>query len=548
MPQPKKKSQTLFLRQFAIDILNAIEKIIQDRGELSSRNFEKIKPELKSIVNNLYSKWGKIYPLKVINHTYFGTNFVFNGSTSAYLAPVCFWTARNSLKVNLKAFRNWIEYIPLNLNWETFQILFYDIIFDEQTSNLGITKRHLEILRFYARLILDFPHFVHKVDLNQRKKWFESYIPRYDKSMTYNIMVKNYRSVTEQYQKFNPIPLPKPWGLDCVFVNPYIEYGDDIDTISSLPIWVFTGLNENGDQIDFTLHRVQANSINKFNPLFQGLVSKIHFFWNFNHYMFSNEGGKNKRCQLNIKSPSSIYSTYEEQNYILFDSLKMDNESHYGGKYELLAPDWELEINFPYTRDNVRFNDSNQINKMKIERDFIKNYNLRFVDEEHTFFNLLGQDSPDFLIESMFKRRLYFVKLPSSVKGIVWIPFTMNRHKRVAKRIIPFLKGWLHRGPIIEYNDGILIMSYFPKQSISTKYVSEIKEFFNSFDLNVSIFFEAKVQEMSSLSIYTLPESRYFDEEYQSWNLPVQNLMPTIEEKLAIIRAISINEQNSEKK
>lgn len=144
----------------------------------------------------------------------------------------------------------------------------------------------------------------------------------------------------------------------------------------------------------------------------------------------------------------------------------------------------------------------------------------------------------------LFKHRLYFANLPPSNRGILWIPFKTNHHKKLTKKLIPFLMAWLHRGPIFEYNSGLLIISYFPSK-LDKKFINQMHLFFNSFDLEIVFFINTNISELSSLSIYHLPASKFYNTEKKSWNLSRQEYFPNIKDKIRIINSIVINEQKS---
>lgn len=535
------KKQEFYIKEFVIDLLNEITIILEKSGERASRKFENIKSHFNVLVERLQNKWKDTLPLEVVDHSYFGRNFVFKGATSSYLVPVWFWTGRNPLKINLNTLHKWLEDFSSLISWEEFQIQLQEVILNEQIPNLGITRRHLEIIRFYARMILEYPHFVHKVDNELRKSMFNRYRPLYDQDITYSLLVKNYNTIIEQYSNFSFLPLPDKWGLDCVLVDSKsINEGTETQ-ISSLPIWIFKGRDNGNNLINLALHRVNQHSITKKNLLFNGLVKKVTFFWNFNNFIVSGDKKSKNRCKLHLGSPWKFYSNFENQKFILFDSFTFEsNSSNNTLENYAFAPDWEIHLEFP---SSIVINDD-KYTKKPINTELLQSYNIRYIDKNHNFFNQLRHEPQNHLINSLFKRRIYFFKFPATIRGVLWLPFRKQFNQTLLEKIKLFLTSWLHQGSLFEYNSGLLIITYFPQNFYSESAIKEIKEFFDAFDLDSYIFLKDSIDTITPLSIYFLPESIYFDVKFQKWNLPEQNLFPLAKEKIERINNIGINELN----
>lgn len=529
---------------FAKDLLENIQEIIDFLGEKPSRNFEKAKLQFEGVIINLKETWSNLIKFEIIDSVKRGQNFVFKGPTDPYLIPDLFWSGRNPLKINIRSFRKWIDNFPVNINWDEFQIHLFEMFYDEKISHLGITKRHLEIIKFYARINIDYPNFANKISPKRRKELFSIYKPNYEKEITYTQLNKDYKSVINQYAQDDAVPLPIPWKLDCLVVHPHTNY-DQAEVINSLPIWTLKSFNNN-EEINFAIHKIEANSINSTDQLYDGLVKKIHFFWNLNHYLFKKTDTKKSRCDLILSSPKILFKAFEDQNYTLIDTFSNSNIDYIDKikiERSVYSPDWQLDLHFPSF--NTVVSSKSKEKDINISSNIIKMFNLRRVDENSLFFKQYEQESSKYIFDRLFGNRLYFMKLPPSIRGIIWIPIHISTDRDKLKIIIPFLTAWLHRGPIIEYNSGLLIISYFSQSQMTKSFIKEINEFFNSFDLEIYLFLPNIIKSTTSFSIYSLPESYYFDEENQNWYLPKRNLIPSSEEKISIINQIKENEIKS---
>lgn len=542
--KPQFIPSSIEIELFAKDLMKCIEIIVSNVTEKSSRDLSKVRYYFEPVINNLIENWSDVISLETTHSSEWGLNLNFEGPTGPYSIPTFFWQGRNSLKINLRSYKRWIKNLPYSMTWDKFQLALYELLYNETIPNLGITRRHLEIIRFQARLEYDILYFTSKATPEQLRKYYQKYNSVYDKKLNINTLIKDYPSIVEQYFLYDAIPLPDAWNLDCVFVNKQTDTINENNKIASLPIWTFKGLDDSGKPHEFTLHRINAGSISHNDAMYNNLIKKAYFFWNFGHFNFLSEQGKRLRCQLMLKPIKDLYALYEEQNFKLYDILNDDNKTRVDNRNSVLySPEWKLELNFPFTiknSNNNTFSDSQAIkNKTKI----IKSYNLRFVDDKNTFFNFIEQYTTKNLIDLLFGYRIYFNKLPASNKVLMWIPLVSTSDKALSKKLIPFFMSWLYRGPIFEYNNGILIISYFSLSNISKSFIQELKNFLRSFNLEVYVFVNKDIQSISTLSIYHLPESYFFDKNLQTWNLPERKLILNANEKTIIINKIADNEQ-----
>lgn len=527
------------IKLFSQDLLKEINKMLKLIGERSSRDINKIKLNIVILIDSLVDKWINIIPFEIINHKNHGKNFIFRGLTGDYLIPAYFWYGRNSLRISLKAYKKWIEDLPSNINWEDFQKNLHRILLDEKIPFFGLTRRHLEILKFYARLVLEYPNFAPKSKVNERKVFFNQYLSMYEKNLTFKQLNKNFNAIIEQYSSYDFLAYPKNWNLDWLLVSPQFDVDFYKEKFPSLPLWYFKGKNETGREFDFAIHKINQNSINNNNHLFGGLINRAYFYWNFNHFTFSEEKGKKSRCKLLLKHPSDHYMHLENQNFILHDTINSEKDIKNLTKENQLvfAPDWQLDLDFSFTKNNL------ELNKLEKPFELIKNYNLRFVNENISFFNLFESLQPKFIIEQLFKYRIYLTKLPPSTRSVFWIPFTSSYHKSNKNKIITFLMSWLHRGPLFDYNDGILAITYFPIDQINKQFINEIYKFFESINFEIFIYTDEDIIKFSPFSFYYLPESYLFDNESYTWDLPKNLLKPVFNENINFINSIIENEQ-----
>lgn len=524
------------IEYFASDLLAQLENLIEKVGRIHARDFKSVKSSIPDLITKLTNNWENFICFDTVSGEEKGANFIFKGAVSQYLIPALFWEGRHSIEINLTSFKRWLVNFPPDISWDEFQIQLSDLLHDEKLLQAGLTRHRLEILRFFARLNLVDPHIIHSPNPELRWEIFKAYTCLYDLDLTSKKQLnKNFKSITDQHSYYDAIPLPIPWNLDCVVIDPRLIYVND--QLTSLPIWTFKGQTDNNLQSQLAIHRIPAGSIGTNNPLYNGLVRNMFFFWNFNQkYEFSDNSSKKSRSFLTLKSPETLFEDYKNQNYLLNDSLtEYDNTA-------LFEPDWELKLDFPFPNKLVSTNmDSGDLFFPKT-RQLIKSFNTRYVDGNRTFFNQFEEKNSSNHLDSLFSHRLYFYGLPPSQKGLIWIPLS-QQSTNFKQTLIPFLKAWLHSGCIIDYNTGLLVITYFPIRGMNPKYVQSVYNFFEKLGTKISLFLPQTIDYFSAFSIYSLPESRHFDTDTQSWKLPKNNIHITLEEKINIINNIIENER-----
>lgn len=143
------------------------------------------------------------------------------------------------------------------------------------------------------------------------------------------------------------------------------------------------------------------------------------------------------------------------------------------------------------------------------------------------YFRQYEDEEPRFVLSQLFIHRLYFYKLPPSSRSIIWIPFQSNTQRSQLPNLISLLLGWLHRGPIIEYESGILCITHFP-HPLPPQLLTQIYQFFHELDLEIHVYTGTDIVEDSTIGYYNLPSADTYNKTEHSWNFFTQSAFPNL--------------------
>lgn len=516
-----------FVFQFAKDLKELLELLEIKFGKnlwISFQNNHKyvIKASTK-LTKELYEKYNEIFDLQ-LGEKDGECNLEFNTSyNDKIIIPKNFFESKTYSTVKDDYDVLFLIMKRNILTWEEF-VFRLTHIFPSNSDNIKkLRSSTLEKIRFFMTFINEFPDYITgtKIPLEAKNLKYKSIYSRWGRHKTYYNIYERYihhdANFFKNHLRIFPIPNYNIWNLNIVVFESGDVNNPDLSRIPSYPIQVF----ENADgSFNSSLMLMDKNVIyeNK-KGLKEFVVEKFSIINNFNN--FKQEKQSNASIKLRTDSFFEIYVNYIDDLHIMKEGLI--------NKYK------NYENTFNFSRIDENQNIANSIKN----KDTIKMFNLLYhnSDFKRLYSSSISRGINPYRI--LFKNRYSF---PDFNLRDNFLLIISKKKNSLFQKTISFFKYWSYQCLTYEMKNKILFYGFLPIDFDLNKEMIYINEVLESLNTDYKFFICNKDVKQSTLSLYSLPDSKQFIDNESYWDLNKYDLRLSILQKENIITT-QINEE-----
>lgn len=495
------------VKLFAINLASELDWLVTNyKEQITRQNWKKLAPACTKMVSRLKNS-SKIN-LTISHHNIYGNQLQLVAGSGPYFVPAYFINSIN-WRDQIKKYKEWILTLENQyISWEGFQNEFISLLLERDLKKVSFASQTLEKLRFMLSIRNKYPTWGIDENLPSNEYTTKIFAPIYTDLENYTIkdFYDKYIKNSYHFEKFlTSIVIPNPflWNLEILLL-----IQDDFDEIPKDRIYSASLINFIKDQQKkplFALYWVPRNFIHQQHQLRKRIAKKVHFWLNFNQFkQISNSWYIDVQSLPEHALNSGNISEYIEDSLIYSDS----------GYDTSFLPNWNLIIEDHKDKNMENFK---QLQTSKLINQFnnrFENMNLwtaLIQDRDHKNFDLYNQ---------LFLYRIKFkLEMSQEFTRILFILSTTTR-RRIWAKLIPMLKTWLFSAVLFEFSRNLLFLTYIPKNLVTEDFLLSTTEYFQNLQVTCLYYIDGEDIEIGNFLYQFLPESKFYDEKRNIWNLP----------------------------
>ncbi len=409
-----------------------------------------------------------------------------------------------------------------DINWEDFSLKILNFLKFSKSKENSLNINTLEKIRFF----LSFMNINSYFDFENIPKIFENikYQPKYSSWMKNNSYSKNYKRHLKNDSNFfknhinlSVFPNYPVWNLSMRYL--------DLETICNhkekkleqyFPLQIFE--NKEDKIIGIIALAPKSSDLGED-------INSFSFIYNFN--IFTNINKHNKSIYPKNLSIFESYVTF-------IDEINNNCQNPYFSKNN-----YKVKIDFKLKNKNTNY-EHDILNKKTV-----RDYNLLYYRNMSNFIKHFLSDTNfnNNGIRNLFKTNFSILDFNKNKNFLLIIK---KKKKNISfNNLLLFFQNWAFHTVVYELKDrymifGYLFSNFFENFSEEQIFIAEI---FEQMNIDYTFLLSNIDYKVSNLSVYNLPSSDQFNEEYFSWDLNLAKFPLSIADKEEFI----ISQINKEK-
>lgn len=521
---------------FFSELMDAIEDLFDNNiSNIHKARTTKLEPIISKTIRSFANQPKfESFDLVINKITDFGSNLLFQSEIGEYSLPSLLFLTGN-WKQAISDCKSTLINSNDNISWENIQNQIYKTIISTGKTKASFSIQLLEQMRLVLSILSKSPesftfHNPIPVDITTNSLYYSMFTNW--KPMTIYETIKTYllerKSLRTQFN-FSSIPHPGYWDLDILIISQdqFTKLPNDFQIPNSPVGFVYDG---NKEPL-FGFYWVQTNYFAKKNLLRLNLVKKLHFSISLNKNQFILDSRYNiYRPQL---TPIDQYKEIWKKSITariksidpIIDQFGKSNRLEFGIYY----PNWELIL------DTGSFIPEEYLDDGLLDyrnKKLIRFFNSRnhFPQQWDNYYLDLDQEDVKRLL---FPDRIFIPKIgySSDISQIIIYLKAITGYEKLINKAVLILKLFLLDAIFYECAKTLIVLTRLPSTQLKSRsFLAKIKVFFEDAHLECHIFTKDSYS-ITPFSYYYFPESKYFIEEYRKWDLPMNGILMTENQK-----------------